>query len=61
MLEQIYWIAGIVVPMVAIVGLFIQYRKKKSPENRQNATISGQHNTINQASEIRINEHKDGQ
>lgn len=47
MLEQAYWIAGIVVAVVAVIGL-LRWRKNQSSDINQNATVSGQGNTVNQ-------------
>ena len=47
MLEQVYWGAGIVVAVVAVIGLF-QWRKSQSADINQNAKVSGQGNTVNQ-------------
>lgn len=47
MLEQVYWIAGIVVAAVAVIGL-LRWRKNQSADVNQNATVSGQGNTVNQ-------------
>lgn len=47
MLEQAYWIAGIVVAVVAVVGL-LRWRKGPSTNIDQNAKVSGQGNTVNQ-------------
>ena len=47
MLEQVYWIAGIVVAAVAVIGL-LRWRKNQSNDIKQNATVSGQGNTVNQ-------------
>ncbi len=47
MLEQAYWIAGIVVAAVAVFGL-LRWRKNQSTDINQNATVSGQGNTVNQ-------------
>jgi type II secretory pathway pseudopilin PulG len=61
MLEEWYWVAGIVMAVVAVVGLFVRSKSKSSVDNRQNATVSGQNNTVNQASETRTGEHKEHQ
>jgi glycerol uptake facilitator-like aquaporin len=47
MLEQAYWVAGIVAAIVAVVGLFL-WRKKGTTNINQNAKVSGQGNTVNQ-------------
>ncbi|MGH1444914.1 MAG: hypothetical protein ACRBBO_02600 [Cognatishimia sp.] len=47
MLEQSYWIAGIVVAVVAVIGLF-RWRKRGATDINQNANVSGQGNTVNQ-------------
>ena len=47
MLEQGYWIAGIVAAIAAVVGLFL-WRKKGATNVNQNAKVSGQSNTVNQ-------------
>ncbi|MEO9649358.1 MAG: hypothetical protein ABJ360_09565 [Roseobacter sp.] len=47
MLEQVYWIAGIVVAAVAVIGL-LRWRKNQSTDVNQSATVSGQGNTVNQ-------------
>ena len=57
MLEQWYWIAGIVVAVVAVVGLFVRSKDTKSIKNRQSARVSGQNNTVSQASDTRTDEH----
>lgn len=61
MLEEWYWVAGIVMAVVAVVGLFVRSKSKSSVDNRQNATVSGQNNTVHQASETRTGEHKEHQ
>lgn len=48
MLKELYWVAGIVVAMVAVVGLFLKLRSNKSINTNQNARISGQSNTVQQ-------------
>lgn len=40
MLEQGYWIAGIVAAIAAVVGLFL-WRKKGATNVNQNAKVSG--------------------
>lgn len=47
MLEQGYWIAGIVAAIAAVVGLFF-WRKKGTTNVNQKAKVSGQSNTVNQ-------------
>lgn len=47
MLEQVYWIAGIVAAIAAVLGLFL-WRKKGTNNISQNANVSGQGNTVNQ-------------
>lgn len=47
MLQQAYWIAGIVVAAVAVIGL-LRWRKSKSTDINQNATVSGQGNNVDQ-------------
>lgn len=47
MLEQGYWIAGIVGAIAAVVGLF-RLRKRGTTNVNQNAKVSGQSNTVNQ-------------
>ena len=47
MLEQVYWIAGIIVAAVAVIGLLLR-PKKGATNNNQNAKVSGQSNTVNQ-------------
>lgn len=59
MLEQGYWIAGIVAAVAVVIGLFIKAKTKSSVQNRQNAKVSGQHNAVNQSSEIQNGERKD--
>lgn len=61
MLEKWYWIAGIIMAVVAVVGLFFRSKPMNSVENRQSAKVSGQNNTVNQASETRTGEHKEHQ
>lgn len=56
MLEKIYWIAGVVVAVVAIVGLFLRAKTKNATESRQSANVSGQNNTVNQRSDTSIDE-----
>ena len=58
MLEKWYWIAGIVVAIVAGVGLFVGFNPKNSVKNRQSAKVSGQNNTVSQATETRTGEDK---
>lgn len=59
MLEQGYWIAGIVAAVVTVIGLFIS--RKSSVQNKQSAKVSGQHNAVNQSSEIQTGERKDSE
>ena len=47
MLEQSYWIAGIVAAVVAVIGLF-HWRNRGATDINQNANVSGQNNTVNQ-------------
>lgn len=47
MLEQGYWIAGILMAVVAVAGL-LRWRKNGTTNVNQNAKISGQKNTVNQ-------------
>lgn len=47
-LEQVYWIAGIVVAVVAVIGLFWK-RKAKPRKNIQKTAIFGKANTVNQS------------
>lgn len=61
MLEQIYWVAGIIVAVVSIVGLFLYAKATNSTKNRQNAKISGQNNIVNQRADIKTGESKDNQ
>lgn len=58
MLEKWYWIAGIVVAIVAVVGLFLGFNLKNSVKNRQSAKVSGQNNTVSQSTETRTGEDK---
>lgn len=58
MLEKWYWIAGIVMAVVAVLSLFIRSRPKTSAESRQSAKVYGQNNAVNQASEIHTGEYK---
>ena len=55
MLEQIYWIAGIIVAVVAVIGL-LRWRKSQSANINQNATVSGQKNTVNQSMDNKVSE-----
>ena len=61
MLEKWYWVAGIVMAVVAVVSIFVRSNPKNSVENRQSAKVSGQNNTVSQASEIRMGERKENQ
>lgn len=47
MLEQAYWISGIVGLPLAVIGL-LRWRKNRSTDIHQNATVSGQGNTVSQ-------------
>jgi len=47
MLENYYFVAGIVVAAVAVIGLFLKNSSGKRI-NKQNARISGSNNTVNQ-------------
>jgi glycerol-3-phosphate acyltransferase PlsY len=53
MLEKIYWVAGIVVAIAAVIGLFTKFKGGKSTTTNQNARVSGQNNTVNQSAENR--------
>jgi|GEM_PF-3456396 len=57
MLENWYWLAGIVVAIVAVAGLFVKSKKSSNLKNEQNAEVSGQHNTVNQNSSIENKRH----
>lgn len=59
MLERIYWIAGIAAAAAVVIGLFINVKSKNSIKNRQNLKVSGQHNTVNQKSNIEDGGRKD--
>ncbi|WP_282039920.1 hypothetical protein [Halomonas alimentaria] len=59
MLEQAYWMAGIVVAAVAVIGLFLSKKSRRKITNRQNAKVSGKNNTVSQSSEIRADEQDD--
>tara|TARA_B100000678_G_C18001683_1_gene419162 strand:- start:511 stop:702 length:192 start_codon:yes stop_codon:yes gene_type:complete len=61
MLEKWYWIAGIVVAIVAVVSLFVGFNPKNSVKNRQSAKVSGQNNTVSQATKTRTDEDKEPQ
>jgi glycerol uptake facilitator-like aquaporin len=50
MLEQLYWIAGIVAAFLAVIGLFRWWKKVTTIVN-QSAKVSGQGNTVNQHSD----------
>ena len=52
MLENWYWIAGIVVAIAAVLGLFIKSKNKTHLQNEQNAKVSGKQNTVTQSSSI---------
>jgi hypothetical protein len=49
-LEQIYWIAGIVVAIVAVIAFFRKFAARPTLSNRQDAKVSGQSNSVNQNS-----------
>lgn len=51
MLEQGYWVAGIIMAAAAVVGLFMKFKAKSSVETTQNADVSGSHNTVSQSAE----------
>ena len=61
MLEKLYWVAGIIMAVVAVVSLFFKSKPRNSVENRQIANVSGQNNIVSQASETRTGEHKEHQ
>ena len=52
MLQNGYLIAGIVVAVVAVIGLFLKFREKPTSTNNQNANVSGQNNSVNQNSDV---------
>jgi hypothetical protein len=52
MLQNGYLIAGIVVAVVAVIGLFLKFREKPTSTNTQNANVSGQNNSVNQNSDV---------
>jgi hypothetical protein len=58
MLEQGYWIAGIVAAAAAVLGLWRVFKRKNSTEITQTASVSGEGNSLNQSSEIRTGEDK---
>lgn len=47
MLENYYFIAGIVVAIVAVIGLFIRSQKGKTV-NKQQSKITGSNNSVTQ-------------
>ena len=49
MLEQVYWIAGIVGTAVAMLGLLLRAASKKNTSSKQNAKVSGRNNTVSQS------------
>lgn len=52
MLQNGYFIAGIIVAIVAVVTLFSKLREKSSSTNNQSAEVSGQNNSVTQNSNI---------
>lgn len=52
MLENGYWVAGIVVAVVAVIGLFIKLKRDNSSKNEQNASVNGESNTVNQNASV---------
>lgn len=52
MLEKWYWIAGIVVALVAVVGLVQKTRDSKTLGSEQNAKVSGSNNSVTQSSTL---------
>lgn len=61
MLEKWYWIAGIVVAVVAVISLFVRFNPKNSVKNKQSAKVSGQNNSVIQAFETRTGEDSEPQ
>ncbi len=53
MLENAYWIAGIVLAIATVIGLLVKLNRGKSITTNQNARISGQNNTVNQSAKSR--------
>ncbi|KKN01887.1 hypothetical protein LCGC14_1123200 [marine sediment metagenome] len=59
-LEQVYWIAGIIVAVAAVIALFRKIAARPTLTNRQDANVSGHNNTVNQnSSNISSGESKD--
>lgn len=56
MLEQGYWIAGIVLAVVGVLGLILKISTTDKPRNEQNANFNGDNNQVTQS----INYDKDG-
>ena len=65
MLETWYWVAGIVLAVVAVISLIVRLIVKSTPThsavNRQAAKVSGQNNTVRQASATRMQGPKEPQ
>lgn len=58
MLENAYWIAGIVGAVAAVIGIFLKIKSSGSVENNQNANVSGENNTVNQSSNVNSEKQK---
>ena len=55
MLQQVYWIAGIIVAAVAVIGLFLR-QKNRATNINQITKDSGQSNTVDQHQDIKSSE-----
>lgn len=52
MLENGYYVAGIVGGAVAVIGLFLKFRHRTTSSNNQNAKVSGNNNSVSQAASV---------
>ena len=49
-LEELYWTAGILGAVVAVISLFFAFRANYAQSNKQNANVSGKNNSVHQTS-----------
>lgn len=61
MLEKWYWIAGIIIALAAVIGLFLKSKSGKAANNIQKAKVSGERNSVSQSSSIRQSGDDEGQ
>lgn len=61
MLENLNWIAGIVVAIIAVLTYFRRNDKSRDATNTQNAKVSGRNNSVTQSSNVANDGERRGQ